>query len=136
MHRQNNDPNNYPNNYQNNYQSNVQAQPNQHFQSSPPPQNHYETIKEQEVPLFDETSHINNTSEKQENDSSGKSSAKQSGTSKKESKENKGIASLLSGIFPDGKLDNDKIIIIALIVLLAKEGADLKLLLALGYILI
>ena len=34
-----------------------------------------------------------------------------------------------------GKLDNDKIIIIALIVILAKEGADLKLLLALGYIL-
>ena len=40
-----------------------------------------------------------------------------------------GLNGLLSGIFPDGKLDNDKIII------LAKEGADLKLLLALGYIL-
>lgn len=46
-----------------------------------------------------------------------------------------GLNGLLSGIFPDGKLDNDKIIIIALIVILAKEGADLKLLLALGYIL-
>lgn len=42
---------------------------------------------------------------------------------------------LLSGIFTDGKLDNDKIIIIALIFILAKEGADLKLLIALGYIL-
>lgn len=46
-----------------------------------------------------------------------------------------GLNGLLSGIFSDGKLDNDKIIIIALIVILAKEGADLKLLLALGYIL-
>ncbi|MGN0622003.1 MAG: hypothetical protein ACI4I9_09050 [Porcipelethomonas sp.] len=42
---------------------------------------------------------------------------------------------LLSDIFGGGKLDNDKIIIIALIFILAKEGADLKLLLALGYIL-
>lgn len=42
---------------------------------------------------------------------------------------------LLSGIFTDGKLDNDKIIIIALIFILAKEGADLKLLISLGYIL-
>lgn len=46
-----------------------------------------------------------------------------------------GISSLLSGFFTDGKPDNDKIIIIALIVILAREGADLKLLLALGYIL-
>lgn len=46
-----------------------------------------------------------------------------------------GINSLLSGFFTDGKPDNDKIIIIALIVILAREGADLKLLLALGYIL-
>lgn len=42
---------------------------------------------------------------------------------------------LLSGIFTDGKIDNDKIIIIALIFILAKEGADLKLLISLGYIL-
>ena len=42
---------------------------------------------------------------------------------------------LLSGFFTDGKIDNDKIIIIALIFILAKEGADLKLLIALGYIL-
>ncbi len=46
-----------------------------------------------------------------------------------------GINSLLSGFFTDGKPDNDKIIIIALIVILAREGADIKLLLALGYIL-
>lgn len=42
---------------------------------------------------------------------------------------------LLSGFLSDGKIDNDKIIIIALIFILAKEGADLKLLIALGYIL-
>lgn len=42
---------------------------------------------------------------------------------------------LLSGLFTDGKIDNDKILIIALIIILAKEGADLKLLIALGYIL-
>lgn len=41
----------------------------------------------------------------------------------------------LTGIFGSGKPDNDKIIIIALIVILAREGADIKLLLALGYIL-
>lgn len=41
----------------------------------------------------------------------------------------------LSAIFGSGKPDNDKIIIIALIVILAREGADIKLLLALGYIL-
>ncbi len=42
---------------------------------------------------------------------------------------------LLSGFFRDGKVDNEKVIIIALIVILAREGADLKLLIALGYIL-
>lgn len=41
----------------------------------------------------------------------------------------------LVGLFGNGKPDNDKILIIALIVILAKEGADIKLLLALGYIL-
>lgn len=41
---------------------------------------------------------------------------------------------LLSGFFTDGKIDNDKILIIALIFILAKEGADIKLLIALGYI--
>ncbi len=50
-------------------------------------------------------------------------------------KKSMGFDSLFSGLFHDGKPDNDKIIIIALIVLLAKEGADIKLLLALGYIL-
>lgn len=33
-----------------------------------------------------------------------------------------------------GKLDSDKIIVILMIIMLAREGADLKLLLALGYI--
>ncbi|MGN0613265.1 MAG: hypothetical protein ACI4JB_05125 [Porcipelethomonas sp.] len=42
---------------------------------------------------------------------------------------------LLSGLFSQGKMDNDKMIIIFLIVMLAREGADLKLLAALGYIL-
>lgn len=38
--------------------------------------------------------------------------------------------------FVGGKIDSDKLIIIALMVLLAKEGADMKLILALGYILL
>lgn len=42
-----------------------------------------------------------------------------------------GILSLL----PDLKIDQDKIIIILLIAVLAKNGADIKLLLALGYLL-
>lgn len=45
------------------------------------------------------------------------------------------FSGLLSGLFSDGKPDADKFIIIAMILLLAKEGADLTLLLALGYIL-
>ncbi len=44
------------------------------------------------------------------------------------------ISGLLNNI-GIGKLDNDKIIIILMIIILAREGADLKLLLALGYIL-
>lgn len=35
----------------------------------------------------------------------------------------------------DGKFDSDKMVIILMIIILAREGADLKLLLALGYIL-
>lgn len=50
-------------------------------------------------------------------------------------KQNNPINTLLSGLFTGGKIDNDKIIIILLIILLAREGADLKLLIALGYIL-
>lgn len=42
----------------------------------------------------------------------------------------------LFGKILGGKLDGDKLIIIALMIMLAKEGADLKLILALGYILI
>ncbi len=42
---------------------------------------------------------------------------------------------ILKNIF-DGKIDNDKLIIIALMILLAKEGADIKLIIALGYILL
>lgn len=36
----------------------------------------------------------------------------------------------------DGKIDGDKLIIIALMIILAREGADMKLILALGYILL
>lgn len=36
----------------------------------------------------------------------------------------------------EGKIDSDKLVIIALMVILAKEGADMKLILALGYILL
>lgn len=46
------------------------------------------------------------------------------------------LNSLFSNFFSGGKIDSDKLIIILLIFILAKEGADLKLLLALGYILI
>ena len=35
----------------------------------------------------------------------------------------------------DGNFDSDKMVIILMIIILAREGADLKLLLALGYIL-
>lgn len=58
-------------------------------------------------------------------------------TPKQNQKGNNFIGNILSDILGSegGKLDSDKIIIIALIFILAKEGADLKLLLALGYIL-
>ena len=52
------------------------------------------------------------------------------------SNNNNPLTGLLSGIFSGNKIDNDKLIIILLIVILAKEGADLKLLIALGYIII
>lgn len=43
----------------------------------------------------------------------------------------------LQGILGDGeKIDKDKIILIALIIILARQKADLKLLVALGYVLI
>lgn len=41
------------------------------------------------------------------------------------------LSALLSG-----KIDSDKLIIIALMIILAREGADIKLILALGYILL
>ena len=44
------------------------------------------------------------------------------------------FSDLLSGLLSNGSLDSDKIIIIILIVILAREGADLKLLIALGYV--
>ncbi len=36
----------------------------------------------------------------------------------------------------DGKIDSDKLMIIALMILLLKEGADMKLIIALAYILL
>ncbi len=44
------------------------------------------------------------------------------------------LSGLFSKLFSGGKMDNDKFIIIILIIILAKEGVDLKLLIALGYI--
>ena len=37
--------------------------------------------------------------------------------------------------FWDGKIDSDKLLIAALLYMLIKEGADIKLIIALGYIL-
>lgn len=44
-------------------------------------------------------------------------------------------ADLLKGLF-EGKIDSEKLMIIALMVILIREGADMKLILALGYILL
>ncbi len=44
------------------------------------------------------------------------------------------IASLADDLF-DGGIDSDKLLIAALLYLLIKEGADIKLIIALGYIL-
>ena len=46
------------------------------------------------------------------------------------------INNILSGIFSDGKVDNEKLLLIGLAFILAKEGADIKLLIALGYIML
>lgn len=45
------------------------------------------------------------------------------------------LSSIIEGVFPDLKLDDDKIIIIILIIILSRNGADMKLLIALGYLL-
>lgn len=42
---------------------------------------------------------------------------------------------ILGGLFPDG-IDTDTLLIAALLLLLLKEGGDIKLILALGYILL
>ena len=57
-----------------------------------------------------------------------------SDANEKEYKNNDPFSDLLSGLLSKGSLDSDKIIIIILIVILAREGADLKLLIALGYV--
>lgn len=60
----------------------------------------------------------------------------------KNNSEKQGIGNIFSGIlgnlFPNSemKIDNDVVIIIFLLILLSREGADIKLLLALGYLLI
>lgn len=46
------------------------------------------------------------------------------------------LGGILDKIFPNFKLDDDKVIIILLLIVLSREGADLKLLIALGYLLI
>lgn len=50
--------------------------------------------------------------------------------------ENKGNTGLLGSILQDFKLDEEKIILGILIYILAKNGADLKLILALGYLIL
>lgn len=45
---------------------------------------------------------------------------------------NKGF---LEGIFPDIKIDEEKALIIFLLIILARNGADMKMLIALGYLL-
>lgn len=56
---------------------------------------------------------------------------------KKEPQKNKGpLSGILENFFPGMDLDNDKILVILLIILLSREGADIKLLLALGYLMI
>lgn len=47
----------------------------------------------------------------------------------------RGPGGLLGGLLPDG-IDSDTLLIAALLLLLLKEGGDIKLLLALGYILL
>ena len=57
-------------------------------------------------------------------------------TDQQQPKEGKGLlGGLLDNFFPNLHLDEDKIIIIMLIILLARSGSDIKLLLALGYLL-
>lgn len=51
------------------------------------------------------------------------------------SSEKKDITSLIKSIIGE-KLDSDKLLIAALMIILIKEGADMKLILALGYILL
>ncbi len=50
----------------------------------------------------------------------------------KENPVNKGF---LEGILPDIKIDEEKALIIFLLIILARNGADMKMLLALGYLL-
>ena len=57
-----------------------------------------------------------------------------SAADEKDKKNKDPFSDLLSGLLSKGSLDSDKIIIIILIVILAREGADLKLLIALGYV--
>ncbi|MBQ8435968.1 MAG: hypothetical protein IJX24_08200 [Oscillospiraceae bacterium] len=55
--------------------------------------------------------------------------------SKQQSVKSDPLSNIFSGLFSGGRMDNDRLIIIMLIIMLAREGADLKLLIALGYIL-
>lgn len=46
-----------------------------------------------------------------------------------------GNKSFLSGLIPDIKIDEEKALIIFILIILARNGADMKILLALGYLL-
>ena len=50
-------------------------------------------------------------------------------------KQEKSAPSFLGDILPEMKIDEEKTLIILLLIILARNGADMKLLLALGYLL-
>ncbi len=89
-------------------------------------------------------SHLNNSQSRQnqrENNSSSQNKEREEQQSEKERTEEKrrnnqgSILGMLDGLF-DGEKDNSFIIILALILILNKEGADNKLILALLYLLL
>lgn len=61
--------------------------------------------------------------------------AEEYGTKKAAPQNSNPLNNLFSGLFSGEKMDSDRLMLILLIFVLAKEGADLKLLIALGYIL-
>lgn len=102
---------------------------------------HIENISENNVADNTEKINIDNTETDDKNTDKTNDTQNSSQKSDEDKKKNEsgGLFGLAGGILENlgikGKLDNDKIIIIIMIIILAREGADLKLLIALGYIL-